>query len=95
MVTIGNTIVPNFSNIASIGPNIELNADVAFESNSVPSCVLDNASLIAKNADTNKPTTPNDIVSVLPNVAKESPTDLIPPPNLPNGPGRDAKRSSN
>ena len=74
---------------------IPLKAVVAFESNSVPSLVLDNASLIAKNAVTNKPTIPNDTVNVVPNVANESPAALIPPPNLPNGPGSDASLSSN
>ena len=86
---------PTFSNIANKGATTELNADIAFDNPSCPSLVFSNADLIAKNAATNKPTTPNDTVSVVPNVANESPAALIPLPNLPNGPGRDASLSSN
>ena len=78
---IGNTMFPTFSNIANIGATTELKADIAFDNASCPSFVLPKASLIAKNAATNKPTIPNDIVSVLPNVANESPAVLIPLPN--------------
>ena len=66
-INIGNTAVPTASNKAKNGAITLFNAVVACDNSAVPSSVLLNASLIAKNAATNNPTIPNDMVSVLPN----------------------------
>jgi hypothetical protein len=91
---IGKTIIPTFSNIANRGATTALNADIALDNPSCPSFVLPNASLIAKNAATNKPTIPNDTVNPLPNVSTESFNPANPLPIAPIGPGNAANLSS-